>query len=79
MLLIVRERMSLRAVWRWAVIEVLPVFVVLSVVVAVICLISHRFIGYWAELPIYYVVFAAGFALIRHLWTRRAVRTGRRG
>ncbi len=71
------KRLDLRAIRRWAVLEIVPAFVGIAVVAAIIWLISHHFdIRLWAELAICYVIFTAGFSLIRHLWTRRSAMRG---
>jgi ABC-type transport system involved in Fe-S cluster assembly fused permease/ATPase subunit len=73
----VRKWLGLRAIWRWAVQTIVPAFVGMAVVAAIIWLTSHHFdIRYWAELAIFCVIFTAGFPLRRHLRTRRSAMRG---
>jgi hypothetical protein len=72
-----RKWLRLRAIWRWAVKEIVPVFVGWAVVAAIVSLTSHTFdTRYWAEFAIFCVIFTAGFSLRRHLRTRRNVTGG---
>ena len=72
-----RTWLRLRAIWRWAVREIVPACVGWGVVAAILSLTSHHFdTRYWAEFAIFCVVFTAGFSLRRHLRTRRSVMRG---
>jgi hypothetical protein len=72
-----RKWPRLRAIWRWAVLEIVPACVGWAVVAAIFSLTSHHFdTRYWAEFAIFCVVFTTGFSLRRHLRTRRSVMRG---
>ena len=70
-------RLGLRAVWRWAALEVVPSFAVIAVMATIFWLIGdHIGIRVWAELAFFLVIFTAGFSLVRHRWMRRSAMRG---